>query len=110
MIRTILLVSILAQCVPAFVYADEKFDGVKTKWKTQCAMCHGNKGQGRPGYPSVNKLNQDYVLEALTDYKNNLYRGDMSEIMFGMAASLTDEEVELMSEYIPEVFGDGSGE
>ena len=34
----------------------------------------------------------------------------MSEIMFGMAASLTDEEVELMSEYIPEVFGDGSGD
>ena len=110
MIRTILLVSILAQCAPALVLADEKFDGVEAKWKAQCAVCHGRKGKARPGYPSVNKLSQDYVLEALTDYKNNLYRGDMSEIMIGMAASLTDEEVELMSEYIPEVFGDGSGD
>ena len=30
--------------------------------------------------------------------------------MFGMAASLSDEEIELLSEYIPEVFGDGSGD
>lgn len=110
MIRIIFLAGILTQCAPAFVFADEKFDGVETKWKTQCAMCHGNKGQGRPGYPSVNKLSQEHILEALTDYKNNLYRGDMSEIMFGMAAPLTEGEIELLSEYIPEVFGDGSGD
>lgn len=107
MIRIIFLAGILTQCAPAFVFADEKFDVVETKWKTQCAACHGRKGQGSASYPSVNKLDQDYILEALTDYKNNLYRGDMSDIMFGMAASLSEEEIELMSEYIPEVFGDG---
>ena len=107
MIRIIFLAGILTQCAPAFVLAHEKFDGVEAKWKTQCAVCHGRKGQGSSSYPSVNKLDQDYILEALTDYKNNLYRGDMSDIMFGMAASLSEEEIELMSEYIPEVFGDG---
>ena len=110
MIRIILLASILTQCAPVLVFAHQKYDGVETKWRAQCAVCHGRKGKARPGYPSVNKLSQEHILEALTDYKNNLYRGDMSEIMFGMAASLTDEEVELMSEYIPEVFGDGSGD
>ena len=42
------------------------------------------------------------MVEALNDYRNSVYRGDQSAIMFGMAAALTDEQIELLGKYIEE--------
>jgi cytochrome c553 len=81
------------------------FSSVKAKWNT-CAACHGNEAQGKPGFPSLNWMEEDYIVEALTDYKQMINRGDMSGIMFGQAATLTDEEVVLMAKYIKELKDD----
>lgn len=84
------------------LYAQEvDFSLVEMKWKT-CAACHGNEAQGKPGFPSLNWMEEDYIVEALTDYKQMINRGDMSGIMFGQAATLTDQEIELMAKYIKE--------
>ena len=84
------------------LYAEEvDFSSVEMKWKT-CAACHGNEAQGKPGFPSLNWMEEDYIVEALTDYKQMINRGDMSGIMFGQAATLSDEEVVLMAKYIKE--------
>ena len=88
------------------LYADEvDFSSVETKWKT-CAACHGNKAQGKPGFPGLSFLEEDQITEALQDYKNMIHRGDMSGIMFGQAATLSDEEIVLMSKYIKEVLAE----
>jgi cytochrome c553 len=88
------------------LYAQEvDFSSVKAKWNT-CAACHGNKAQGKPGFPSLNWMEEDYIVEALTDYKQMINRGDMSGIMFGQAATLTDDEIPLMSKYIKEISKD----
>src|SRR6056300_1644381 len=85
------------------LYAEEvDFSSVKVKWNT-CAACHGDKGQGKPGFPSLNWMEEQVIIEALVDYKQMITRGDMSGIMFGQAATLTDEEIELMAKYIKEV-------
>ena len=85
------------------LYAQEvDFSSVEMKWKT-CAACHGNKAEGKPGFPSLNWMEEEYIVEALTDYKQMINRGDMSGIMFGQAATLSDEEIVLMSKYIKEV-------
>jgi cytochrome c553 len=85
------------------LYAQEvDFSSVKAKWNT-CAACHGNKAQGKPGFPSLNWMEEQVIVEALVDYKQMITRGDMSGIMFGQAATLTDEEIELMAKYIKEV-------
>ena len=81
--------------------ADE-FDTVKAKWNT-CAACHGNKAQGKPGFPSLNWMEEKDIVEALTDYKQMINRGDMSGIMFGQAATLKDEEITLMAKFIKEL-------
>ena len=86
------------------VQADE-FDSVKMKWNT-CAACHGKKAEGKPGFPSLNWMEEDYIVEALTDYKQMINRGDMSGIMFGQAATLSDEEVIIMAKYIVEVLNE----
>ena len=98
MIRIILLMGLLSQVVVA---QETDFSSIEANWKV-CASCHGNKGQGKPGFPSLNKLTGEYVVEALNDYRNSVYRGDQSAIMFGMAAALTDEQIELLGKYIEE--------
>ena len=88
------------------LYAQEvDFSSVKAKWNT-CAACHGNKAQGKPGFPSLNWMEEDYIVEALTDYKQMINRGDMSGIMFGQAATLTDDEILIMAKYIKEMKDD----
>lgn len=85
------------------LYAEEvDFSSVKAKWNT-CAACHGNKAQGKPGFPSLDWMEEQVIIEALVDYKQMITRGDMSGIMFGQAATLTDEEVVLMAKYIKEL-------
>ena len=86
-------------CAIAITAKADEFDSVKAKWNT-CAACHGNEAQGKPGFPSLNWMEEDYIVEALTDYKQMINRGDMSGIMFGQAATLTDEEVVLMAKFI----------
>ena len=88
------------------LYAQEvDFSSVETKWKT-CAACHGNKAEGKPGFPGLSFLEEDQITEALQDYKNMIHRGDMSGIMFGQAATLSDEEIPLMAKYIKEISND----
>ena len=102
MIRIILLMGLLSQVVVA---QETDFSSIETNWKV-CASCHGSKGEGKPGFPSLNKLTSEYVTEALTDYRDSVYRGDQSAIMFGMAAALTDEQIKLLSEYIEKELGE----
>ena len=92
-------------CAIAITAKAEDFSSVEMKWKT-CAACHGNEAQGKPGFPSLNWMEEDYIVEALTDYKQMINRGDMSGIMFGQAATLSDEEVVLMAKYIKEMSND----
>jgi cytochrome c553 len=82
-----------------------EYDSVETKWRT-CATCHGDVGQGKPGFPGLQTLTQEQIVEALLDYQNGVYRGDMSGIMFGQAATLGSEEVELIAKYIKEVINE----
>jgi len=102
MIRIILLMGLLSQVVVA---QETDFSSIETNWRV-CATCHGNNGEGKPGFPSLNKLTSEYVIEALSDYRDSVYRGDQSAIMFGMAAALTDEQIELLGKYAEEVLND----
>lgn len=92
-------------CAIAITAKADEFDSVKIKWNT-CAACHGAKAQGKPGFPSLNWMEEEIIVEALTDYKQMINRGDMSGIMFGQAATLTDEEVVLMAKFIKEMKDD----
>ena len=93
--------AIVVLLLGARAQADE-IDIVKAKWNT-CATCHGNKAEGKPGFPSLNWMEENHIIEALQDYKQMINRGDMSGIMFGQAATLTEEEIPLIAKYIKDV-------
>lgn len=80
----------------------EDYSTSKAVWRV-CSSCHGTKAEGKPGFPGLQTLDQAQIVEALQDYKAGVYRGDMSAIMFGQAANLSDEEIDKMAKYIKEV-------
>lgn len=87
---------IIAQ--PAYAN-DADIDAGKEKYKV-CAACHGVKAQGGNGFPSLNWMEESAIVEALTDYKQMITRGDMSGIMFGQAAMLSEDDIVDIAKYI----------
>lgn len=88
------------------LYAEEvDFSEVEQNWKV-CSGCHGAKAQGGNGFPALNYLDEDFIVEALEDYRSSVYRGDMSGIMFVQMATLKRENFELMAKYIKEISKD----
>ncbi|MFZ9584952.1 MAG: c-type cytochrome [Pseudohongiellaceae bacterium] len=72
--------------------------GAKT-YTAVCQACHGDKGQGVVG-PALTGRDHDYVMEALTAYKNNQTRGQQSALMWGQAATLSAADMENVTAYI----------
>ena len=63
------------------------------KAKTICAACHGADGNGVqtfPDYPKLAGQHQDYLFQALREYKSG---GRKNAIMAPMAQALTPKEM-----------------
>ena len=70
-----------------------------------CMACHGPAGNGIPGagYPLVRGQYAEYSADRLRRYRSGEVNGEddpYSRIMAGVAANLTDEEIEAVSSYI----------
>lgn len=68
----------------------------------KCAGCHGNKAERSA--LSQSKIIQDFsveqIIDALKGYKEGTYGGTMKGVMQGQVAGLTDEQIELLAQYI----------
>jgi cytochrome c553 len=64
-----------------------------------CAACHGASGQGGIG-PQLTGRSQDFIVDALTAYKNRETRGAQSAIMYPSAAALSDADMRNLAAYI----------
>jgi len=67
-----------------------------------CIACHGPTGRGNPGagYPSLAGQHAKYTEDALKDYTNTERKAGLNDMMQSLAARLTAEEIEAVSEYI----------
>jgi cytochrome c553 len=62
-----------------------------------CLACHGSNGVGiTPDYPTLAGQHRDYLMRALTDYKKG---GRKNAVMAGMAANLTQDDIEALATY-----------
>ncbi len=70
----------------------------KKKVQEVCAACHGADGAQpiNPDYPKLAGQYPDYLSKALRDYKVGRRK---NAIMAGMAAGLTEKDIEDISEY-----------
>ena len=70
-----------------------------------CMACHGPAGSGNPlaGYPKLAGQHAVYTAKILGDYRDGKNWGEkdaMSQVMNGVAAELTDEEIQAVASYI----------
>lgn len=70
-----------------------------------CAACHGPSGAGNPGpaWPSLGGQHAGYTATVLTAFRDGKVWGkdaNANAIMAGVAASLTDDEIQALASYI----------
>lgn len=65
-----------------------------------CAACHGQNGQGVGAFPSLIGKDEDYIIEALTQYRNKETRGGMSSTMWSQASILSDADIKTLADFI----------
>ena len=64
---------------------------------TFCVSCHGQDGVAiAPAYPSLAGQHEDYLVRALDEYRKG---GRKNPIMKGFAATLKDEDPEVIAQY-----------
>jgi cytochrome c553 len=62
-----------------------------------CISCHGQDGVAiAPAYPSLAGQHEDYLARALDEYRKG---GRKNPIMKGFAATLKDEDIQLIAQY-----------
>jgi cytochrome c553 len=63
----------------------------------RCASCHGPTGiSTTPTYPNLAGQHEDYIIQALHDYKSGKR---VNAIMQGMASGLSDKDIEDLAAY-----------
>ena len=78
--------------------ADE-FSSIRGLW-AGCAACHGQNGEGMAVFPALAGSSADYIVEALTIYKNKGTRNAMSSTMWAQASQLSEAEIQTLAELI----------
>ncbi|MDG1157425.1 MAG: cytochrome c [Litorivicinaceae bacterium] len=88
-----LIIAALAASLSAGVMAAG--DAAAGKGKVAvCAGCHGMNGKAMvPTYPSLAGQNAAYLEGALKAYKTQERKGYQAAIMYGMAATLSDQDI-----------------
>src|SRR6059058_1306486 len=77
--------------------ASGKAQGSVPQAAALCVSCHGQDGVAiAPLYPSLAGQHQDYLVRAIDEYRKG---GRKNPVMKGFAASLKDEDVEVIARY-----------
>lgn len=72
----------------------------ESKYKTVCAVCHGQNAEGMGNYPRLAGLTREEIGNKLMDYRAGKQMGPLTAIMAASARDLTDAEIEALAAYI----------
>lgn len=64
-----------------------------------CGACHGANGGGGVG-PALKGQSVEYIVGRLNQYKVGEKVGSQSNLMWGQAAGLSDQDIQELAEYI----------
>ena len=67
-----------------------------------CTACHGPTGIGNPAalYPRVSGQHAAYVEQTLKDFRTGARANDAQQMMRGVAAKMTDDEIAAVAQYL----------
>lgn len=67
---------------------------------TVCAGCHGLDGKSTtPGFPNLAGQDETYLKNQLIAFRDKSRTGGQAVIMYGMAAGLSDQDIENLAGY-----------
>ena len=67
---------------------------------TVCAGCHGMDGKSvTPGFPNLAGQDLVYLKNQLINFREKKRTGGQAAIMYGMAAGLSDEDIDNLAMY-----------
>jgi cytochrome c553 len=66
----------------------------------RCANCHGDTMAGQGEVPRVAGQRADYLTKALRDFRQNVRRGRGNAVMIEMVATITDNDIKLLAEFL----------
>lgn len=80
-------------------------DGEKLYTEKLCMTCHGAEGKApiMPLYPKVNGQSKEYTAAQIKMIKDGSRAGGLTAAMKAMVATLSDEEIDAISEYLATV-------
>ncbi len=75
--------------------------GNKQSGVAACMACHGPTGIGNAPakFPRISGQHADYMAKALKDFRAGTRSNDLNGMMRGVAARMTDEEIEAVVQY-----------
>ncbi|HBV76253.1 MULTISPECIES: c-type cytochrome [Vibrio] len=78
------------------------FAGDASKGLTACSACHGPRGEGMElgGFPRISGQHAEYVKAQLIKFRSSERSNDMNEMMQDVTKNLTDDEIDILSQYI----------
>jgi len=104
-IRTLAALCALALAAPVFAAGPKGNVAAGQEKSKTCTSCHGPTGNESldPSYPKLAGQYPEYLAKALHDYKSGERQ---NAIMAGMAAALTDEDIDDLAAYYAAQEGD----
>ena len=97
MLKRMLLASFI-MLLTSGLYAGDAAAG-KAK-STTCAACHGSSGISMiPIYPNLAGQHQSYLSTSLKAYRSQQRKGGNAAMMWGIAASLSDDDIDDLAAY-----------
>lgn len=69
---------------------------------TACTACHGPAGNGveLAGFPDISGQHVDYTIAQLKAFRSGQRANDMNGMMRDIAAKLTDQDIEILANYL----------
>ncbi len=62
-------------------------------YASKCASCHGEKGEGKAGFPKLAGQSEKQIADKLNGYKNGTYGNERKNIMIPQAKALSNEDI-----------------
>lgn len=69
---------------------------------TSCSACHGPRGNGsaQSGFPDISGQHPAYIKAQLEMFRSGDRNNDLNGMMRDIAVKLTDEDIEILSQYL----------
>ena len=77
-------------------------DGAATYTAKGCSACHGADAKTpiMPTYPKIAGQAKEYTSQQMKDIKSGARSNGQSAVMKGIMAAVSDDEIQLLSEYL----------